>query len=96
MGGYLTNHGKVELGRAQLILNGLASQEDEIFRRRKEDEDRRENNKKRREDMQKRREQELDEGNFGNGSMVQVMQKKRPAHETEKACLQRRLGSGRS
>ncbi|SNX87928.1 probable 5'-3' exoribonuclease 2 [Melanopsichium pennsylvanicum] len=84
MGGYLTNHGKVELARAQLILNGLASEEDEIFRRRKEDEDRRENNKKRREEMQKRREAELDEGNFGNGSMVQVITKKRSAHETEK------------
>ncbi|EST06766.1 putative 5-3 exonuclease [Kalmanozyma brasiliensis GHG001] len=86
MGGYLTNHGKVELGRAQLILSGLASEEDEIFRRRKEDEDRRENNKKRREEMQKRREKELDEGNFGNGSMVEVM-KKRPAHETEKPAF---------
>ncbi|CDW95662.1 hypothetical protein [Sporisorium scitamineum] len=87
MGGYLTNHGRVELGRAQLILSGLASEEDEIFRRRKEDEDRRKNNKKRREEMQKRRERELDEGNFGNGSMVQVMTKKRPAHETEKPAF---------
>ena len=87
MGGYLTNHGRVELGRAQLILSGLASEEDDIFRRRKEDEDRRENNKKRREEMQKRREKELDEGNFGNGSMVPVMTKKRPAHETEKPAF---------
>lgn len=87
MGGYLTNHGRVELGRAQLILSGLASEEDEIFRRRKEDEDRRETNRKRREEMQQRRDKELDQGNFGNGSMVEVMSKKRRAHETEKPAF---------
>ncbi len=38
MGGYLTNHGKVELARAQIILEGLAKSEDEIFQRRKEGE----------------------------------------------------------
>ena len=36
MGGYLTNHGKVNMGRAQIILEGLAKGEDEIFQRRKE------------------------------------------------------------
>jgi 5'-3' exoribonuclease 2 len=36
MGGYLTNHGAIELSRAQIILEGLAQREDEIFRRRKE------------------------------------------------------------
>lgn len=36
MGGYLTNHGHVELAHAQLILEGLASREDEIFRKRRE------------------------------------------------------------
>jgi 5'-3' exoribonuclease 2 len=36
MGGYLTNHGKVELPRAQIILEGLAKSEDEIFQKRKE------------------------------------------------------------
>jgi 5'-3' exoribonuclease 2 len=36
MGGYLTEHGKVNLGRAQLILEGLAMREDEIFRKRRE------------------------------------------------------------
>ena len=35
MGGYLTNHGKVNLGRAQIILEGLAKNEDEIFEKRK-------------------------------------------------------------
>ena len=36
MGGYLTNHGQLELTRAQIILEGLAKREDEIFRRRRE------------------------------------------------------------
>jgi 5'-3' exoribonuclease 2 len=36
MGGYLTNHGRIELSRAQVILEGLAQREDEIFRRRRE------------------------------------------------------------
>jgi 5'-3' exoribonuclease 2 len=35
MGGYLTNHGKVNMGRAQVILEGLASNEDSIFEKRK-------------------------------------------------------------
>ena len=36
MGGYLTNHGKVNLDRAGVILEGLAKSEDEIFQRRKQ------------------------------------------------------------
>lgn len=48
MGGYLTKDGHVDLERAQLILDGLAKQEDAIFRRRKQTEDRREANAKRR------------------------------------------------
>lgn len=36
MGGYVTNHGRIELERAQIILEGLAKSEDDIFRRRKE------------------------------------------------------------
>jgi len=36
MGGYLTNHGHLELDRAQIILEGLAKREDDIFRRRRE------------------------------------------------------------
>ena len=35
MGGYLTNHGKVELDRAQIVMEGLAQSEDEIFQKRK-------------------------------------------------------------
>ncbi|KAK1656507.1 XRN 5'-3' exonuclease N-terminus-domain-containing protein [Colletotrichum godetiae] len=48
MGGYVTKDGHVDLGRAQYILNGLAKQEDAIFKRRKETEDRREAGFKRR------------------------------------------------
>ena len=48
MGSYLTKDGKVDLERAQFILDGLAKQEDTIFRRRKQTEDRREANNKRR------------------------------------------------
>ena len=40
MGGYLTCDGKVDLARAQIILQGLAKQEDAIFKRRKEAADR--------------------------------------------------------
>ena len=40
MGGYLTNHGQLELSRVQVILEGLAKREDDIFRRRKEGEPR--------------------------------------------------------
>lgn len=36
MGGYLTHHGELQLARAQIILEGLARREDDIFRRRKE------------------------------------------------------------
>lgn len=36
MGGYLTNHGQIELARAQIILDALSTREQDIFRRRKE------------------------------------------------------------
>jgi 5'-3' exoribonuclease 2 len=48
VGGYVTKDGQVDLARAQFILDGLAKQEDAIFRRRKESEDRREAGAKRR------------------------------------------------
>ncbi|KAJ3829085.1 exoribonuclease 2 [Lentinula raphanica] len=48
MGGYLTNHGRLELARVQIILEGLAQREDDIFRRRREAEERQEANAKRR------------------------------------------------
>ncbi|KAJ7068010.1 exoribonuclease 2, partial [Mycena amicta] len=48
MGGYLTNHGHMVLERAQIILEGLAQREDDIFRRRREAETRQDENAKRR------------------------------------------------
>lgn len=36
MGGYMTNNGNLEYERIQIILEGLAQREDEIFRRRRE------------------------------------------------------------
>jgi 5'-3' exoribonuclease 2 len=47
MGGYLTKDGHVDLTRAQLILDGLAKQEDAIFQRRRQAEERREESNKR-------------------------------------------------
>jgi 5'-3' exoribonuclease 2 len=55
MGGYLTCDGSVDLARAQCILQGLAKQEDAIFRRRKEVDDKREANQRRREQQQDQR-----------------------------------------
>jgi 5'-3' exoribonuclease 2 len=48
MGGYLTKDGHVDLERAQFILDGLAKQEDAIFRRRRQTEERRDAGAKRR------------------------------------------------
>ncbi|KAI9792372.1 MAG: 5'-3' exoribonuclease 2 [Piccolia ochrophora] len=48
MGSYLTKDGHVDYKNAQHILNGLAKQEDAIFRRRRQTEERRDNNAKRR------------------------------------------------
>lgn len=48
MGGYLTNHGQLELSRVQIILEGLAQREDDIFKRRREAEERQDQNAKRR------------------------------------------------
>jgi 5'-3' exoribonuclease 2 len=36
MGGYVTNHGHLELAKAQIILDGLAKRETEIFQKRRE------------------------------------------------------------
>jgi len=38
MGGYLVDNGKFELARLQLIMDGLSSREDEIFRKRRQGE----------------------------------------------------------
>ena len=56
MGGYVTKDGHVDLERVQIVLRGLAKQEDAIFKGRKEVEDRKERGKRRRMDEQQRRE----------------------------------------
>lgn len=55
MGGYLTKDGHVDLARAQIILQGLAKQEDAIFRRRRQTEERRQANAKRRKEQEQER-----------------------------------------
>lgn len=55
MGGFLTKDGHCDLGRVQLIMEGVAKQEDAIFRRRKETEDKREAGFKRRKMQEERR-----------------------------------------
>lgn len=58
MGGYLTEDGHVAFKRAQLILQGLAKQEDAIFRRRRQAEERRAANEKRRKEQDQARNEE--------------------------------------
>lgn len=55
MGGYVTKDGHVDLERVQVILQGLAKQEDAIFRRRRKNEERRAANAKRRKDEERQR-----------------------------------------
>lgn len=66
MGGYLTNNGRVELARAQVIMDGLASREDEIFRKRKENETRQEEA-----DKEKRRRIEFSKRGLGSNERPQ-------------------------
>lgn len=66
MQGYLTKDGHVDLERCQFILNGLAKQEDAIFRRRKETEDRKDANAKRRKiEQNNRNDSRSGRGNHG-------------------------------
>ncbi|KAI5283578.1 5'-3' exoribonuclease 2, partial [Ascosphaera aggregata] len=58
MGGYLTNDGHIDLAKAQLILEGLAKQENGIFKRRRKNEERRAENNKRRQEERERRDKE--------------------------------------
>ncbi|CEL09542.1 Putative 5'-3' exoribonuclease 2 [Aspergillus calidoustus] len=58
MGGYLTQDGRVDFKKAQLILQGLAKQEDAIFRRRRQAEERKLANDKRRKQEEKLRNEE--------------------------------------
>ncbi|KXS98117.1 hypothetical protein AC578_9382 [Pseudocercospora eumusae] len=54
MGGYVTKDGHVDLARAQMILAGLAKQEDAIFKRRRETEVKAAERQKQREDRERR------------------------------------------
>jgi 5'-3' exoribonuclease 2 len=67
MGGYLTKDGHVELERAQYIMNGLAKQEDAIFRRRRQTEERREAGAKRRKLNDQRNGRNGQQNGNGNG-----------------------------
>lgn len=58
MGGYLTQDGHVDFKRAQLILQGLAKQEDAIFRRRRQADERKAANEKRRKEQDQARNEE--------------------------------------
>jgi 5'-3' exoribonuclease 2 len=67
MNGYVTKDGHVDLARAQVIMSGLAKQEDAIFRRRKQQEDRREENNKRRKLQQEQAKNRNDTRNASRG-----------------------------
>lgn len=57
VGSWLTKHGQAELSHVQIIMDGIASQEAEIFRKRQEQEERQEDRNKRRkaEDVHRQR-----------------------------------------
>ncbi|KAL1960864.1 hypothetical protein VTO42DRAFT_5847 [Malbranchea cinnamomea] len=78
MGGYLTKDGHVDLARAQIILQGLAKQEDAIFKRRRQAEERKLANAKRRKEQERQR----------NGEH----QHKRPRKSTDMAAPTEELG----
>lgn len=63
MGGYLTKDGDIDKERCQFILDGLAKQEDAIFRRRRQTEERREAGAKRRKLEEQNRNQDSGGGN---------------------------------
>ena len=67
MGSYVTKDGHVDLERAQFILDGLAKQEDAIFRRRRETEQRRDANAKRRKLDEQNRNNTQNPGNGNHG-----------------------------
>lgn len=73
MGGYLTKDGHVDLERAQFILDGLAKQEDAIFRRRRQTEERQDANAKRRkiEDQNRENNRNATAGSYDNNGRRQ-------------------------
>ncbi|CAD6978262.1 unnamed protein product [Tilletia controversa] len=72
MSDYLTNHGVVNLESAQIILEGLAAEEDAIFRKRRDAENRQDANAKRRkadEEARKRPRHSNGEDGFQHGDL---------------------------
>ena len=65
MGSYVTKDGYVDLERCQFILDGLAKQEDAIFRRRRQTEERKAANAKRRQMDEQNRNKNPGNGNVG-------------------------------
>lgn len=95
MGGYLTNHGKVELERAQLILEGLARSEDDIFRRRKEAEERQDASAKRRKIEAENRKRDNEEGlEFGGSTYVPVKPSGNPSAQASSVPQDPRRSQG--
>ncbi|KAE8222002.1 hypothetical protein CF319_g4734 [Tilletia indica] len=81
MSDYLTKHGVVNLESAQIILDGLAAEEDAIFRKRREAEERQDANAKRRradEEARKRPRIPANEEGFRHGDL-QYTQGRAPA-----------------
>lgn len=72
MGGYVTKDGHVDLARAQVILEGLAKQEDAIFKRRREVELRKEASAKRRKMNDKRGRPSGDNQSMQNLDQAQI------------------------
>ncbi|KAH9893762.1 hypothetical protein F4778DRAFT_772513 [Xylariomycetidae sp. FL2044] len=94
MGGYVTKDGHVDLERAQFILNGLAKQEDAIFKRRKETEDRREAGFKRRKLQHEQRDQRFARNsNHGNGNNESGMPSGLPPALTHDMVINRGAGA---
>lgn len=80
MGGYVTEDGVVNLERAQYILNGLAKQEDAIFKRRKQIEDKKEAAAKRR-----KLERDSRRGDNGNAPFATPPNQGRPRKRQDNA-----------
>ena len=89
MGGYLTEDGQLNLGRCQMILQGIAKQEDAIFRRRRQTEERREANAK-------RRKLEGDRRNGRNSSGHGDFRQGRNSHHENDTFTTNGMGRGRS
>jgi len=84
MGGYLTKDGHVDLARCQFILDGLAKQEDAIFRRRRQTEERKDANAKRRKIEEQNRKGNRNGNRYSNGgdTTTPVPQRASPDYNT--------------